>query len=70
MIKPTEEQLEAVKRFAGANGRCWKSELWTLWMNGAYSRAVLGGADPGLLQQVRNACGPRWLARFSLKKAA
>lgn len=31
--------------------------------------AVLGGADPASLQQVRNEFGPSWLVRFSLKAA-
>lgn len=58
---PTGEQVEALKQFAAANGRTWKSELNNLWMNGAYNYAVLGGADPALLQQVRNEFGPTWL---------
>jgi hypothetical protein len=67
--QPTAEQIEALHRFAAANGRRWKSELSTVWMNGAYNYAVLGGADPGLLQQIRNTFGPSWLVRFRLKAA-
>lgn len=65
----TTEQLQALKQFADANGRNWKSALNTVWMNGAYNYAVLGGADPGCLQQVRNEFGPSWLVRFSFRKA-
>ena len=66
---PTPEQLDALMKFATANGRLWKSELNNLWMTGAYNHAVLGGADPAYLQQVRNNFGPSWLVRFSLRKA-
>ena len=66
---PNTEQLEALSLFAKANGRNWKSELNTLWMNGAYNYAVLGGADSACLQRVRNEFGPSWLVRFSLRKA-
>jgi hypothetical protein len=64
----TSEQLKALAQFASANGRNWKSELNRLWMNGAYSYAVLGGAEAGYLQQVRNQFGPSWLARFRFPK--
>lgn len=67
-MKPNAEQLDALQKFANANGRSWKTELNTLWMNGAYNNAVLGGADPCYLQQVRNTLGPTWLMRFSLPK--
>jgi hypothetical protein len=63
---PTPQQLEALTLFAAANGRNWKSALRTLWENGAYERAVLGGADSAALQQIRNTFGPTWLTRFSL----
>ena len=39
-------------------------------MNGAYNNAVLGGADPADLQQIRNAFGPSWLVTFSLAKVS
>lgn len=65
---PNAEQMEALRLFAAANGRNWKSELNSLWMNGAYNYAVLGGADSSCLQQVRNEFGPSWLSRFSLRK--
>lgn len=66
---PSAEQLASLKRFAKANGRGWKAELNHLWMNGAYSYAVLGGADPAHLQQCRNSFGPGWLVRFRLEVA-
>lgn len=66
---PTFDQIDALYMFARANGRCWKSALAVLWQNGAYNNAVLGGADPALLQQVRNSFGPSWLVKFSLKRA-
>ena len=62
----TAQQRQSLKQFASANGRNWKSELRTLWMNGAYHYAVLGGADAAMLQQVRNEFGPTWLTRFSV----
>lgn len=64
---PTMSQIEALKQFAVANGRRWKSELNDLWMTGAYDRAVLGGADSAYLQQVRNEFGPSWLVRHGGK---
>ena len=64
----TLEEIDALERFAGANGRRWKAELHHLWMTGAYRYALLGGADPMYLQQIRNAFGPCWLVRFSLKQ--
>ncbi len=65
--KLTAEQIEALKLFATANGRLWKSALNHLWMTGAYDRNVLGGAQSNVLQTIRNQFGPTWLYRFSLK---
>jgi hypothetical protein len=65
----TPEQLEALELFADANGRSWKDRLRTVWMNGAYNYAVMGGADAGALQRIRNEFGPAWLTRFSLRDA-
>ena len=69
-VKPNTDQIEALRLFAAANGRCWKAELRGLWYNGAYNYAVLGGADPALLQQVRNSFGPSWLMRYRPAKSA
>jgi hypothetical protein len=67
--KANAQQIQALKLFAAAHGRNWKSALRNLWMNGAYNYAVLGGADSACLQQIRNELGPSWLVRFSLSKA-
>lgn len=50
--EPTVEQWEALKEYAATHGRTWKSQLLDDW---TYARV------PGLLQQIRNQFGPRWL---------
>lgn len=63
--KPTAEQMEALRTFAAANGRTWKSKLNDAWMSGRYSDyPATDRCD--LLQQVRNNLGPSWLVRFRL----
>ena len=62
------DQAAAIRQFAKANGRNWKSELRYLWETGAYGRAILGGAEPALLQQVRNSLGPAWLKNYKVSK--
>lgn len=62
----TDEQITSIRLFAKANGRRWKAELRNLWLNGDYYNAVLGGADPAHLQQLRNNLGPSWLITFKL----
>ena len=65
----TEEQLAALRTFADANGRAWRFNLSTAWSNGRY--CDYNGADEyGLLQQIRNTFGPRWLVRFRFNKPA
>lgn len=59
---PTPEQVQALVRFAGANGRRWKAILMGKWETGKDEREV----DGGLLRQVRNNLGPTWLTRFRL----
>lgn len=59
---PTQEQLQALVRFAAANGRRWKVILMGKWETGKDEREV----DGGLLRQVRNNLGPTWLTRFRL----
>ena len=54
---PTDVQWAALKRWAATWGRYWKAELSAAWFNGNYH----GSEDDGLLQQVRNTLGPRWL---------
>ncbi len=53
----TEEQLTALREFAAAHGRSWKSELNIRWM-----RASAGH----VLHRIRNTHGPEWLASFEL----
>ena len=63
--QPTPEQVKALRSFANAHGRTWKSHLNHVWMTGNY-----GFADDSMsLQQVRNSFGPAWLARFKLLRA-
>lgn len=58
------DQLAALRTFADANGRDWKSKLNHAWMSGRY-REYNGTNEYGLLQQVRNTFGPSWLVKFS-----
>jgi hypothetical protein len=60
-MKPTPEQLKALKEFARVYGRNWKHELRLAWMSG-------DGRDAGPLRQVRNTLGPAWLDSFTLPK--
>jgi len=66
MEKPSQEQMDALRAFARANGRTWKAALRDLWMNGVYNYAVMGDADSACLQQIRNTFEPTWLCRFRL----
>jgi len=63
----SDEQLAALRTFARANGRSWKSHLNDAWSTGNYHR-YSGTDDYGSLQQVRNQFGPSWLVRFSFDK--
>lgn len=56
------EHLSALRLFASAHGRNWKSELRQAWMTGNYPTGSILPA----LQQIRNQYGPTWLVRFSL----
>jgi hypothetical protein len=63
--EPSAEQLDALRTFAKANGRTWKSGLRHCWETGKY--AYYSGTDRSdLLQQVRNEFGPSWLVRFKI----
>jgi hypothetical protein len=62
---PTQEQLNAIIRFAAEHGRTWKAQLRDCWMTGNY----VGFVGSNLLQQVRNRLGPSWLVKFNLKAA-
>lgn len=68
--QPSPEQLSALKRFAEANGRYWKSKLNTCWMRAAYDYRLRENGDAALLQQVRNALGPSWLHVFDIEAAS
>lgn len=53
--QPNPEQMRALVRYARENGRDWKRKLNDAWLR---------AAEPGLLHEVRNEFGPRWLASF------
>jgi hypothetical protein len=59
--EPTPEQWEALKAFAAEHGRTWKAQLRDAWMTGQYPCVTRQADQDGLLQQVRNTFGPRWL---------
>jgi hypothetical protein len=60
--EPTQEQLQALREFAKKYGRNWKQELSDMWLAGRDANEPNGH----LLRQVRNQCGPSWLAKFKL----
>jgi hypothetical protein len=60
----SESQDKAIRDFAIANGRNWKSKLRDKWMTGRYSAQD----DSVCLQQIRNYFGPSWLFNFKLGK--
>jgi len=64
IITLIDEQLAALREFADANGRDWKSKLNTAWSTGRYL-AFGGTARSGQLQLIRNTFGPSWLVKFS-----
>ena len=59
--KPTLEQLDALMAYATQHGRNWKTTLSDAWMTGRYDSTTVRRDHDGLLQQVRNQCGPSWL---------
>ena len=61
----TADQLAALRTFAAANGRRWKSALRDCWASGNYNRYP-GTVGAPMLQQVRNTFGPSWLVAFRL----
>jgi hypothetical protein len=61
----TLAQLTALRTFAAAHGRNWKTPLRDAWMSGIYPD---DDADNASLQQVRNQLGPTWLVKFRLDK--
>jgi hypothetical protein len=64
--EPTSEQWEALKAFAAAHGRTWKATLRDAWYSGNYPYTA-DENHGGLLQQVRNQFGPRWLMLIDIK---
>jgi hypothetical protein len=59
----TDEQLDALRKYARTYGRTWKNELRSDWLSACAS------VDPdiaGQLQQLRNSHGPAWLTTFKL----
>ena len=58
-LQPNADQLAALRAFAAANGRTWKSKLLHSWEVGDAH-----GEWTAPLRQVRNTFGPSWLVRF------
>ena len=57
--EPTPEQWDALVAYAREHGRTWKAQLLTDWRD---------GRDSGLLRQIRNSFGPRWLMLIDIRK--
>jgi hypothetical protein len=65
----TTDQFAALRAFADANGRTWKSALRVAWSTGRY-QDYNGTNAYGDLQRVRNVFGASWLMTFSFAKIA
>ncbi len=64
----TTEQWDALCRFAGYEGRQWKSSLAQCWRNGCYPWHVKNTPnDESYLQQIRNHQGSSWLQKCQLR---
>lgn len=59
---PNPEQLAALREYAALHGRTWKAQLNADWMRAGSK--TFPTERWALLQQVRNAFGPAWLAKF------
>jgi hypothetical protein len=57
-MKLTEEQRQAVRAFAGQQGRQWKAALRQMWEGGNYWGTA---TNVPVLQQLRNTIGPSGL---------
>jgi len=57
----TSEQTEALRAYAEAHGRCWKSDLSLEWYR---------ASAPAILHALRNSRGPGWLSGFRLGDAS
>ncbi len=55
--QPNEYQLHALQQYANTHGGRWKSKLCLSWETGRDESLP----NAGLLRQVRNEYGPRWL---------
>jgi len=64
MDKPTQEQLDAVNRYARQHGRYWKQALRLDWERAQYPSVDDRTNDSAHLQELRNYFGPSWLIRF------
>ena len=61
--QPNEEQLAALRSYAEHEGEGWKMKLIIDW-DRAGTDKWHAKETYGLLQQVRNRFGPRWLKTF------
>lgn len=66
----TEEELEAVRKFAKEYGRDWKAYLEAAWLSHSHKGLHMGGKDTGILRYLRNTRGHSWLKSFKLEAAA
>jgi len=57
------DEVAALKRYASANGRTWKSILLHAWQ-------IADATLPGPVYSLRNSHGPSWLVAFKLPDAA
>lgn len=62
------EELKALQEFAAEYGREWKEYLFAAWLSYSYKGRHMGGADTGILRQIRNEFGNEWLHNFKLPK--
>lgn len=60
----TDEQLQALRRFAQRNGRRWKERARAIW-----DHANPQTDDETIVYALRNTHGPSWLTRFTFPSA-
>lgn len=63
-LPPTDlsaEQQAAIDELRAEFGRRWKSRLSAAWMHGTEERLLPGSG--GMLRQIRNSHGPKWLGK-------
>jgi hypothetical protein len=58
----TQDQEAALVAFAARHGRCWKSTLQTMWINGRDASEPEGST----LRRIRNQFGSAWLQKYKL----